>query len=166
MTQAGWISIHRKIREHSFFKQKRTFSYFEAWLDLLLLASHKDSSLLLNANITRVKRGELITSKKKLGERWSWSNNKVNKFMQILEQDQMASVNCTSKYTRITLINYDLYQFDTMKRADQKQTKHTSEANQMHTFNNDKNLNNVNKGEKNNEIKSDNDQSSDYRLYF
>ncbi|MFE0296262.1 hypothetical protein [Priestia megaterium] len=64
MTQAGWISIHRKIRDHDFFREKRTFSYFEAWIDLLLLASHKNHTILLNANKTSVKRGELITSKK------------------------------------------------------------------------------------------------------
>ena len=97
MTQAGWISIYRKIREHSFFRQKRTFSYFEAWIDLLLSASHKDNTILLNANITSVKRGELLTSKKALGERWGWSNNKVNKFMKVLEEDQMAIVKSTSK---------------------------------------------------------------------
>lgn len=166
MTQAGWISIYRKIREHSFFRQKRTFSYFEAWIDLLLSASHKDNSILLNANITSIKRGELITSKKALGERWGWSNNKVNKFMRILEEDKMAVVKCTSKYTKISLVNYDSYQVEPSKKAYQKHIAHTSCEDHTHTFNNNNNSNNVNKGAENNSVKPNDEQSSNYRLYF
>ncbi|MDG0059155.1 hypothetical protein [Priestia sp. P5] len=166
MTQAGWISIHRKIREHSFFRQKRTFSYFEAWIDLLLSASHKDNTILLNANITSVKRGELITSKKTLGERWKWSNNKVNKFMRILEEDHMAIVKCTSKYTRITLVNYDLYQVTPLKKGDQKHIENTSDRNQTHTFNNVNNSKNTNNGDENNNAEQKKEPNSNYRLYF
>ncbi|MFD9361579.1 hypothetical protein ACFWAE_07040 [Priestia megaterium] len=166
MAQVGWISIHRKIREHSFFRQKRTFSYFEAWIDLLLSASHKESTILLNANITSVKRGELITSKKSLGERWGWSNNKVNKFMRILEEDQMAIVKCTSKYTRITLVNYDLYQVDPLKKGDQTHTINTSDKDHTHTFNNINNSKNANNGDENNNVEQNNEQPSNYRLYF
>ncbi|MDG0029080.1 hypothetical protein MMB68_05820 [Priestia sp. Y58] len=166
MTQAGWISIHRKIREHSFFRQKRTFSYFEAWIDLLLSASHKDNTILLNANITSVKRGELITSKKTLGERWEWSNNKVNKFMRILEEDHMAIVKCTSKYTRITLVNYDLYQVTPLKKGDQKHIENTSDRNQTHTFNNVNNSKNTNNGDENNNAEQKKEPNSNYRLYF
>lgn len=166
MTQAGWISIYRKIREHSFFRQKRTFSYFEAWIDLLLSASHKDNTILLNANITSVKRGELITSKKALGERWKWSNNKVNKFMKILEEDHMAIVKCTSKYTRITLVNYGLYQVSPLKKDDQKHIENTSDKDQTHTFNNINNSKNTNNGDENNNVEQKNKKPSNYRLYF
>lgn len=166
MTQAGWISIYRKIREHSFFRQKRTFSYFEAWIDLLLSASHKDNTILLNANITSVKRGELVTSKKALGERWGWSNNKVNKFMKVLEEDQMAIVKSTSKYTRIALVNYSLYQVDPLKKEDQKHIKNTSDKVQTHTFNNVNNSKNDNNGDEDNYAEQNNKQPSNYRLYF
>lgn len=166
MAQAGWISIYRKIREHSFFRQKRTFSYFEAWIDLLLSASHKDHTILLNANITSVKRGEFITSKKALGERWEWSNNKVNKFMKILEEDRMAVVKCTSKYTRITLVNYDLYQVEPGKKGHQRHTTDNSYEDHTHTFNNSNNSKNINNGDENNNAEQNNKQPSNYRLYF
>jgi len=166
MAQIGWISLHRKIREHNFYREKRVFSYFEAWIDLLLSASHKDNKVLLNANLNLVRRGEIITSKKALAERWQWSNTKVNKFMKILQEDEMAIVKSTSKFTHITLVNYDSYQGDFLKKEDQKNIKQTSDTDQINTFNNSNNLNKVIKGDKNDNVEQNNEQPSNYRLYF
>jgi len=124
----GWIKLHRQILEADIFKEKRVYSKAEAWIDLLLRANHKDEKILFNSNFITIKRGQHLTSMKKLGERWQWSNKKVKKFLQLLEGEGMCTAKSTSKYTLLTLDNYDFYQ----QRDFEKHIKSTSEAHQKH----------------------------------
>lgn len=68
----GWIKLHRKIQDHWIYQEKRKFSRYEAWLDLLMLANHKDNKVLLGNELLLVEKGSFITSELKLMERWSW----------------------------------------------------------------------------------------------
>lgn len=124
----GWIKLHRQILETDIFAEKRVYSKAEAWIDLLLRANHKDERILFNSNFITIKRGQHLTSMKKLGERWQWSNKKVKKFLQLLERESMCTAKSTSKYTLLTLDNYDFYQ----QRDFEKHIKSTSEAHQKH----------------------------------
>ena len=65
----GWIKLHRSIHNHWIYKEKRKFSKFEAWIDLLLLVNHKDNTFLLGNELTRCKRGMYITSIRELCSR-------------------------------------------------------------------------------------------------
>ncbi|UWE05303.1 hypothetical protein [Laceyella sacchari] len=106
----GWISLHRKIQEHWLYTEKRKFSKFEAWIDLLMMVNHKDNTMLFGGELVHVKRGQRITSIRQLCDRWTWSNTKVNKFLQLLEADGMVKVESDAKKTVITIVNYDSYQ--------------------------------------------------------
>jgi hypothetical protein len=106
----GWISLHRKIQEHWLYTEERKFSKFEAWIDLLLMVNHKDNTSVLGGELVHVKRGQRITSIRKLCKRWAWSNTKVVKFLQLLEADGMIKVENDAKKTLITVVNYDFYQ--------------------------------------------------------
>lgn len=152
---AGWISLHRSIEEHWLFKDERTFSKFEAWIDLLLMVNHKDKKILLGNELILVKRGQKITSIRKLCERWKWSNNKVKKFLNLLESDGMLIVKSDSKKTLLTVVNYDVYQNEDLEKRRKSDSKATrshldsdANASRMHTNNNvnkDNNVNNDNK---------------------
>jgi len=122
----GWIKLHRQILETNFFEEKRVYSKAEAWIDLLLRANHKDERILFNSNYITIKRGQHLTSMKKLAERWKWSRTKVQKFLTLLEEDGMCTAKKTSKYTLLTLDNYDFYQ----SRDYEKDIKKTSEKHQ------------------------------------
>src|SRR5690606_28334003 len=91
---------------------KRKFSKFEAWIDLLLLANHKDNKVLLGNEIIHVERGSFITSKRKLMERWGWSNTKIETYLNLLVEQGMLLVKSDTKKTVITIVNYDFYQGD------------------------------------------------------
>jgi len=47
----GWIKLHRKIQEHWLYQEKRKFSRFEAWIDLLMMMNHEDSKVILGNEI-------------------------------------------------------------------------------------------------------------------
>ena len=145
----GWISLHRSIENHWMFQEKRTFSKFEAWIDLLMMVNHKDNKVLLGNELITVKRGQKITSIRQLCDRWSWSNNKVKNFLNLLEADGMLIVKSDTKKTVVTIAKYDLYQNEDLQKRHQRDTKashlhHDSDTNasRTHTNNNDNNVNN------------------------
>lgn len=131
--QGGWIKLHRKIYAHDLFQEERVFSKFEAWVDLIMLANYKDGKTLINSTWVEVKRGQRLTSMKKLGERWQWSNRKVKGFLDLLKKDGMLSYICTSKYTLVTIENYEFYQKRENDDAYQTHIKSTSDTHQIHT---------------------------------
>lgn len=85
----GWISLHRSIQNHWLFQEERKFSKFEAWIDLILIANHKDGKVMHDGQLITVKRGQKLTSLRKLGNQWNWSITKVDKFLNILHDDGM-----------------------------------------------------------------------------
>lgn len=109
MGSRGWVKLHRKIQDHWIYQEKRIFSRYEAWLDLIMLANHKDNKSLIDGELITVKKGSFITSKRRLCGRWDWSNTKVDNFLKLLEQDEMITYESDTKKTVITIANYDVY---------------------------------------------------------
>jgi len=143
----GWIKLHRSLHEHWLYKEKRLFSKYEAWIDLLLLANHEDGKVLFGNKLIEIKRGQRVTSIRKLGERWQWSNNKVTQFLHVLKLEGMVSVNSDTKKTTITVENYDSYQDSEDKKKTVKEHQSDTKATVKHTNKNVKN-------EKNNTLRS------------
>ena len=135
----GWIKLHRQIRGHAFFKQKRKFSRFEAWVDMLLEANHCDKDWIAGNEIVTVQRGTFITSELKLMDRWQWSKSKVRAFLKLLEDEQMIVKKTDNKKTGITIVNYELYQETETAKEPEKDRKKTSKRPQKDTTKNVKN---------------------------
>ena len=108
----GWIAVHRKILDNPILNRSRKFSNFEAWMYLLLKANHKDNKVLLGNVLVNVKKGEMITSLKKLGRRFKWSNTKLRAFLKLIESEQMIVVKSDTQKTQITICNYDKLQIN------------------------------------------------------
>jgi hypothetical protein len=110
--QQGWIKLHRQIMDNPLYKQKRKFSKFEAWIDILLSVNHKEGKVLIDYSVETVKRGEFITSEVKLANKWNWDRKTVRKFLTLLQQEEMILKSSTKRWTSITVINWDKYQLD------------------------------------------------------
>ncbi|CAA3723846.1 dnaD domain protein [Staphylococcus aureus] len=126
----GWISIDRSIQNHWLFKEKRTFSKFEAWIYLLMEANHSKAKVPIGNQIVTVERGQRLTSILTLSDLFNWSRFKVKTFLDLLESDGMLEVKTTSKYTLITIVNYDFYQSEQGRNQDQNDIKPTSKQHQ------------------------------------
>ncbi|WKD08094.1 DnaD domain-containing protein [Staphylococcus aureus] len=140
----GWISIDRSIQNHWLFKEKRTFSKFEAWIYLLMEANHSKAKVPIGNQIVTVERGQRLTSILTLSDLFNWSRFKVKTFLDLLESDGMLEVKTTSKYTLITIVNYDFYQSEQGRNQHQNDIKPTSNNND-NKDNNEKNVNNEKK---------------------
>ncbi|HDH5096648.1 TPA: DnaD domain-containing protein [Staphylococcus aureus] len=126
----GWISLDRSIQNHWLFKEKRTFSKFEAWIYLLMEANHSKAKVPIGNQIVTVERGQRLTSILTLSDLFNWSRFKVKTFLDLLESDGMLEVKTTSKYTLITIVNYDFYQSEQGRNQHQNDIKPTSKQHQ------------------------------------
>lgn len=106
----GWIKLHRSLLNHRHYKQKRTFSEYEAWIDMILLANYTDKVVDVEGNQVQVKRGSFLTSQKKLADRWQWDKRKVVSFLKDAESENEIRVLTEKRWTIISVRNYEKYQ--------------------------------------------------------
>lgn len=143
----GWISIHRKIQDNIIWNDK-PFNRGAAWIDLIMLANHENKKIIFNGSMVEIKRGEKITSLRKLSERWGWSRGKTKKFLNLLKDENMIEFKTDHQKTTYKIINYNVYQNEDLdKRATEKPLNDQQKATEKplnDTNNNINNYNNVN----------------------
>jgi hypothetical protein len=141
LSQQGFIKLHRKIQQHWIYDEKRKFSKFEAWTDMLMMANHKDNKFVLGNELVEVKKGSFITSELKLMDRWDWGKAKLRAFLEMLEKDEMIVKKSDRKKTTISICNYCVYHdYETNNRpqADHEQTDSRPSADTNKNVKNDK----------------------------
>lgn len=110
---SNFIPINRKLFVHEFWLEKRSYSKFEAWLDLIATARYDNTEarVMIKSNVVRYERGEMVASLRYLGTRWGWSKTKVNNFLKLLKAEGMAKTRTAegTEHTIITICNYDTY---------------------------------------------------------
>lgn len=148
----GWVKLDRAILDHWIWKEK-PFTKGQAWVDLILLANHKDKKVAYKGEIIICKRGEVNRSITELAKRWGWSRDKARRFLDILQQDEMILVNATTNRTTITLINYGIFQL--LPTTDKATSRQRADTNK-----NDKNEKNIYKP--NNFTNFENKQNYDF----
>jgi hypothetical protein len=130
----GWIKLNRGLLDNELWISE-PFSRGQAWVDLLLLANHKESYFIKRGNKIIVKRGQVGRSMKTLSSRWYWSIGKVNRFLKLLENENQITVEKNNVTTVLTVVKYDSYQ----QTESQTETKRKPNRNQTKTYKNDNN---------------------------
>lgn len=108
MKNIGWLPLTRKIQNHWIWDDK-PFSKGQAWIDLLLLASHDKTKFLLGNELLSLPMGSLVTSELKLMQRWGWGKGRTRAFLSLLEKDNMIKKQTDRKKTVIKIVNYKVY---------------------------------------------------------
>lgn len=139
----GWISIHRSITENWIWDEK-PFDRGRAWIDLLMMVNHTDAKIMFDGSLVEVKRGQRITSIRKLSERWGWSTTKTTKFLTMLESDEMITLKKDTKKTLVTIVKYSVYQDSDKEKVTQKIHRNNTEVTQKNTNNKENKENNEN----------------------
>lgn len=107
----GWIKIHRKVLSHPMYYAE-PFTRMQAWFDLLLLASRVPNTLYIRGNRVEIKPGTVAKSKEYLCGRWRWSRGKVNRYLDMLENEGMIVQQKSRVITCISIPNFEYYQLD------------------------------------------------------
>lgn len=107
MADKGWIKLDRAITDHWIFSDAEKF---KAWIDILLMANHENSKVLLHEGVIVIKRGQFVTSIGKLAGRWGWSKDRVARFLALLESEHMVRKESNQFRTLLTVENYGKFQ--------------------------------------------------------
>ena len=110
MSNDGYFLVHRKIQDCWIWTSDEPFDRRSAWIDIIMMANHKDTKILFDGELVTVKRGQRITSIRALAARWKWGKAKVSEFLKVLEEDGMITKESDSRRTLLTVINYGFYQ--------------------------------------------------------
>ena len=102
MTQ-GWIKLHRGFTKFEWYQDANTMRVF---LHLLITANHKKAKWQGNT----IGRGQLITSHANLAKDLGLTIQKVRTSLSKLENSENVTVKSTSKFTLLSVCNYDTYQ--------------------------------------------------------
>jgi len=106
----GWISLHRQVMENEFYFSEK-FTKAQAWIDLLLLANHKPTTIFIRGIEIKMNPGDLCYSQLSLAKRWKWNFKTVKKFLDILRKRDMINYSGGKLTTVISIINWSKYQF-------------------------------------------------------
>ena len=132
----GWIKLHRDFTKFEWYQDANTVRLF---LHLLITANHKKAKWQGNS----IDRGQLITSHGNLANDLGLTIQNVRTSLLKLKKSENLTIKSTSKFTMISICNYDTYQSDdsptntpaNRRLTDDQQTTN----NQLTTNKNDKN---------------------------
>lgn len=110
MPGKGYIKLHRSLLDCFLWDSEEKHNRRSAWIDLLLLANHSEKKLLFDNEIMVIKKGQYLTSIRKLSSRWGWSVNTTKAYLDLLERDGMIRRKSTNKCTLVDIVNYEKYQ--------------------------------------------------------
>lgn len=114
---AGWIKVYRDLADHWLAKHPEKLGW---WVLLLLKVAHEDKKILVGNQLVELKRGQIIASLTFLADLWQTSKRTAERFVDLLEKEQMLSRCVSRKVSVITICNYDSYQEKKRsKRADE-----------------------------------------------
>lgn len=113
MNHTGWVLIHRSLMDSKLYLDSKPFSKAFAWIDLILLANHKDAE---KDPEGLCRRGNVDVSIRWLSEHWGWDYKKTYEFLKYLEKNSMVVVRRSRNGSSIHLVNYDRYQNPAMGR--------------------------------------------------
>lgn len=109
----GHIKIARKaFADDKWWLEKRVFSKWEAWEDMIQLAQWETREFTSTKFGTiRLERGEFVLSERKMAERWGWGRQSARSFTRSATfRTRLATQRETPAGTVYLIVNYNLYQ--------------------------------------------------------
>ena len=109
--EEGYIKLSRKFFANDMWKEARTFSECEAWLDLIQSARFEATPRKVSIGGREVSytRSQYPASIRFLAKKWRWTERKVRSFLTKLKKEGMISTECQQGMSVITITNYDKY---------------------------------------------------------
>lgn len=143
---AGWISLHRKIMDNPIYSNA---FMLKLWIHCLMKASHKEHDQLVGNQIVKLQPGQFVTGRFSLSDEFNKgakkdeviSDRTLWRWIKNFEEWQMLSIKSTSKYSVVTVLNWNEHQ----SNDHQVSISCPSDVQEVSTNNNVNNVNNVNK---------------------
>ena len=101
----SYIKLDRKICEWEWFTDSNTL---KLWIYLLVNAQYKDTKY----RGMQIRRGQIITGRKKLAERLGMTEQQIRTSLNHLEKTKEITIKSTNRFSVITIVKYGIYQGD------------------------------------------------------
>jgi len=134
MKEYGYIKLDRSIAKWRWFKNVNTCHLF---MHLLLMANYSEAEFQSH----NIKRGQIATSLNNLSQQSGLTFQQIRTALNHLKSTNDISIETTTKYTIITVNNYDKYILSTHSATNNQQTTNKQITNEQQQYNN-KNKNN------------------------
>jgi len=102
----SFIKLYRKIQDNWIWDNPL---YLKCWIDMLMRASIKPSSMLLNNQIIEVNRGEIVFSQRNFAKRNNMTRQRLRTFLKKLEKTNMIRLKSNPDVTHIIIVGYSVY---------------------------------------------------------
>lgn len=114
-TPIAFVKISRKTFRvdggDPFWLERRDYSKWEAWIDVVQLAAWRASSYSTSRGVVALDRGEFVASLRHLAERWGWSVKRVRTWLlAVTEMGRVRAQRGHDSGTVYLIVNYDTYQ--------------------------------------------------------
>ncbi len=155
----GYIKIKRDILEWGWYQDPNTRALY---FHLLLKANYKEGHYLGHT----IKRGQLVTGRKKLCEELNMTEREVRTALEHLESTNEITVETTTKYSIITVVSYDEHQQTTNEATNEATNRVTNKrpANDQQATNERPQYNKYNKRNKYNNAINDIECHRNYNI--
>lgn len=137
----GYIKLYRKILDNPLFSKSPERLYI--WLYLLINATHKEQKVLFDGNEITLRKGQLITGRKKISDETGLGESLIDRVLKKFENNQIIEQQKTSRGRLISIKKWSTYQVS----EQQANNKRTTSEQQANTNNNVDNVDNVEKEE-------------------
>ena len=131
MTLQGYIKLFRTFQNNIFYKNSDAI---HLWIHLLFCASFEDNVFYYKNTKINLKRGQLITGRKKLSQETGINESKIFRLLKLFESEHQIEQQKTSKYSIITIISYDTYNESEHQIEQQMNNKRTTNEQQANTI--------------------------------
>ena len=121
----NWIKLNRDLINNELWLS-HPFTRGQAWVDMLMIASHIDSFITIRGIKILIKRGQIGWSVARLAHRWKWSRAKVDRFFEYLENKQQIGQQKNNVSSVVTILNYEKYQANEHQNEQQNQEKRST----------------------------------------
>lgn len=139
---SGWVKLHRQVLDSSLWQNPNAFMVFTY---LLLRAAHAPKKFPFNGKDLDLQAGELISSHDsiRIGMAGALSIKQIRTALNYLKETSRVAVKSTTKFSVITITNWDLYQTEGRQEGEPRANEGQTEGKPRAT---NKNVKNEKKG--------------------
>lgn len=124
----GWLKLHRKILESAVFQNADALKMF-IWI--LCKANTQENETVIGTSAVKIKKGQMVFGRKKAAEVLGLTENKCYRIMNLLEELKIITTKRTTKFTVVSVMNWELYQARNIPSEQQIDNKSTTNRQQI-----------------------------------
>ena len=133
---AGWVKLHRCLINKPIFDNA---NLLKVWVWCLCKATHKNHTQIVGLKKIELKTGQFITGRSAGSTELKLKPSTFWDYIQFLKDNQSINIESNSKYSVITIENWDLYQVDEEQTDNKTDNKPTANRQRTDTNKNVKN---------------------------